>query len=158
MAALAIENWHEIMSDEPTDFFEKFRVEELKIYETEYWVWSLRPLQATLGAGVLSTKRRHTRLSDLEEKEFSDLHNIITVIEKTLNRTFDIDGLNYLMLMMVDKHVHYHLLPRYATTASFHDASFPDSGWPGPPALNVEATATATLEAILSAMKSNLPN
>jgi diadenosine tetraphosphate (Ap4A) HIT family hydrolase len=144
------------MSDEPIDFFEKFRVEELKIYETEFWVWSLRPVQATLGAGVLSTRRRHARLSDLDEAEFSDMHSIIKTIEGTLDQAFDIDGLNYLMLMMVDKHVHYHVLPRYADTVSFGSALFPDSGWPGPPVLNVEATATQELDAILSLMKSNL--
>ena len=144
------------MSDEPIDFFEKFRVEELKIYETEYWVWSLRPVQATLGAGVLSTKRRHLRLGDLEEAEFSDMHSVVKTIERTLSKTFEIDGLNYLMLMMVDKHVHYHVLPRYANTAVLDNAPYPDSGWPGLPALDVEATETQQLHAILSLIKSNL--
>ncbi len=146
------------MSDEPTDFFEKFRVDELKIYETQYWVWSLRPVQATLGAGVLSTKRRHLRLGDLEEAEFTDMHSVVKTIEGTLRQTFEIDGLNYLMLMMVDKHVHYHVLPRYANTAFLNNRPFPDSGWPGLPALNVEATETHQLDAILSLLKSNLVN
>ncbi|MDD4048623.1 MAG: hypothetical protein PHI90_07380 [Clostridia bacterium] len=35
----------------------KFKTEELMIHGTEYWIWSLRPVQATLGAGVLSLKR-----------------------------------------------------------------------------------------------------
>jgi diadenosine tetraphosphate (Ap4A) HIT family hydrolase len=144
------------MSDEPIEFNEKFRVKELTIHETEFWVWSLRPVQATLGAGVLSAKRHHARLSDLEEAEFSDMHSVVQTIEGTLDQTFKLDGLNYLMLMMVDKHVHYHVLPRYADTAYFEGMSFPDPGWPGPPVLDVDATATETLNLILSQMKSNL--
>lgn len=146
------------MTDEPAEFNEKFRVKELTIYETELWVWSLRPVQATLGAGVLSTKRPRARLSDLEEAEFSDMHDVVKTIERTLDQTFKIDGLNYLMLMMVDKHVHYHVLPRYADTVYFQDISFSDAGWPGLPVLDVDATEPVKLDAILSLMKSNLSN
>ena len=39
------------------------------------------------------------------------------------------------MLMMVDPHVHFHVLPRYAQTRVFDGVQFPDTGWPGPPDL-----------------------
>ena len=33
---------------------------------------------------------------------------------------------NYLMLMMVDPHVHFHVIPRYAAPQRFEDVDFPD--------------------------------
>jgi len=39
------------------EFKIKFQVEQYKLFETNHWVWSLRPNQATLGSGVLSLKR-----------------------------------------------------------------------------------------------------
>jgi diadenosine tetraphosphate (Ap4A) HIT family hydrolase len=45
------------------------------------------------------------------------------------------ERINYLMLMMVDPHVHFHVIPRYAVAREFGTLSFPDKGWPGPPDL-----------------------
>ena len=56
---------------------------------------------------------------------------------------------NYLMLMMVDPHVHFHVIPRYAKPRRFADIDFPDSGWPGQPNL-------AAVTAISSDMQSQL--
>ena len=39
------------------------------------------------------------------------------------------------MLMMVDPHVHFHVIPRYDGSRSFGGMSFPDRAWPGPPDL-----------------------
>ena len=39
------------------------------------------------------------------------------------------------MLMMVDPHVHFHVIPRYNGTLEWNGFTFPDSGWPGPPDL-----------------------
>jgi diadenosine tetraphosphate (Ap4A) HIT family hydrolase len=91
------------MSNATDDFKKKFKTEELLIHETEYWIWSLRSVQATLGAGILSLKRECNILSELTQKEFLDFKNIIKVIEKTLKQTFKYEIMNYLMLMMVDK-------------------------------------------------------
>ena len=71
-------------------FREKFRVEELKLFETKHWVWSLRPVQVTLGSGVLSLKRPCSFFSQLEDAEFCDLQAIIEVIEQSM-RTFNYD-------------------------------------------------------------------
>jgi hypothetical protein len=40
------------------DFRAKFRVEELLIASTPAWSWSLRPAQATVGAGILPESLR----------------------------------------------------------------------------------------------------
>ena len=46
------------------------------------------------------------------------------------------DKINYLMLMMVDPDVHFHVLPRYSGTRTLLGVTYPDAGWPGPPALD----------------------
>ena len=39
----------------------------------------------------------------------------------------------YLMLMMVDPHVHFHVLPRYREPRMFAGTVFEDFDWPAPP-------------------------
>lgn len=138
------------------EFKNKFKIEELLILETEHWIWSLRPVQATLGAGILSLKRECTALSELNQEEFSDLNNIIKGIEITLKKAFNYDIMNYLMLMMVDKQVHYHVIPRYERTIDLAGTSWIDSGWPGVPNLAGEEIESRRLDEIFSAIKENL--
>jgi len=41
------------------------------------------------------------------------------------------------MLMMVDPHVHFHVVPRYENPRSFQEVAFPDRGWPAVPDLSI---------------------
>jgi diadenosine tetraphosphate (Ap4A) HIT family hydrolase len=41
--------------------------------------------------------------------------------------------------MMVDKHVHFHVLPRYADSRVFDGVEIKDAGWPRAPALGEAA-------------------
>lgn len=137
-------------------FKEKFNIKELHIYETEYWIWSLRPIQATLGAGVLSLKRECPVFGELIQEEFSDMNNIIRVIEKTLKKAFDYDVINYLMLMMVDKQVHFHVIPRYNRNINVFDIKWKDLSWPGVPNLLVDELEMEVLLKIKDVIKENL--
>ena len=49
-----------------------------------------------------------------------------------LTRSFKPDKLNYLMLMMVDPDVHFHVLPRYASAREFAGKTHSDRFWPKP--------------------------
>jgi diadenosine tetraphosphate (Ap4A) HIT family hydrolase len=49
------------------------------------------------------------------------------------------------MLMMVDPHVHMHVVPRYAKPQFFDATEFADSGWPGPPDLKSAPVLTDKL-------------
>lgn len=138
------------------EFKSKFKTDEFLIYESKYWIWSLRPVQATIGAGVLSLKRECPVLSELNQEEFSDLNDIIKVIEITLKKTFNYDIMNYLMLMMVDKQVHYHVLPRYERSIDFAGISWKDLGWPGVPSLAGDDIDNSKLHEILDTIKGNL--
>lgn len=143
------------MNNNLSFFLKKFMVNDLMIYEAKYWIWSLRPFQVTLGAGVLSLKRECPVFSELNEEEFCDLNNIIKVIEKTLKTTFNYDIMNYLMLMMVDKQVHYHVIPRYERTMDFAGISWKDSGWPGVPNLACDEIHFKVLNEIKNEIKKN---
>lgn len=138
------------------EFQDKFKVNDYKIFESHYWIWSLRPHQATLGAGILSLKRKCTTLGELEPEEFTDLNNIIKAIESTLKNAFNYDVINYLMLMMVDKHVHYHIIPRYENPIKLFDNTWNDQSWPGIPNLAGQVLEDEKLTNICSYIKNNL--
>lgn len=138
------------------EFQRKFKVNEYKIYESEHWIWSLRLHQTTLGAGILSLKRECLAFSELKEEEFTDLNRIIKIIEPATKKAFNYDVINYLMLMMFDKHVHYHILPRYQNPVEFLEVKWEDENWPGIPKLVGEAHGKETLDKISLYIKKHI--
>jgi diadenosine tetraphosphate (Ap4A) HIT family hydrolase len=105
------------------------------IAELEHWVVLLRPSQPTLGSLILAAKGEATTLSQIPADGFRELREVVSSIERMLMRAVDYRKLNYLMLMMQDPHVHFHVLPRYETERSAHGITVTDNGWPGPPTL-----------------------
>lgn len=138
------------------NFNEKFKVEDLLIVQTDYWRWSVRPLQCTVGAGILSLKRPAESMSELTLEEGKDLVVITKIIEATLKKAFNMEKMNYIMLMMVDYHIHYHVIPRYAQDKVFADTNFKDLGWPKPPVLDAEPLDIGVLHKIRDYLKSLL--
>lgn len=114
---------------------ETFGYPETLIREYDHWTVQLRPQQATLGALVLICKAEVTAFSALPDAAFAEQAVAVRAIEATLARLFSYDQINYLMLMMKDPHVHYHVLPRYREPRTFEGIRFADPGWPGPPQL-----------------------
>jgi diadenosine tetraphosphate (Ap4A) HIT family hydrolase len=112
---------------------EKFGYPGTLIREYERWVVLLRPAQVTVGSLVLAGKEDAQRFSDLSPEAFSELRTVVSHLEDALAAAFRNDKLNYLMLMMVDPHVHYHVIPRYSAPVSLGERSLPDERWPGPP-------------------------
>ncbi len=84
---------------------------------------------------MLAAKGEERAFSALPPEAFTGLNIVIRDIERALSAFQPYDRINYLMLMMVDPHVHFHVLPRYAQTRVFDGVQFPDTGWPGPPDL-----------------------
>ena len=70
-------------------------------------------------------------------------------IETALQSFVQYEKINYLMLMMVDPHVHFHVLPRYAGSRDWNGLPFPDHGWPGPPDLKSATTLQPDTLALL---------
>lgn len=142
------------MTSNLTEFAEKFRLEELTVLRTEHWTWSVRPVQTTVGAGILSLNRFATALGDLSEAEWADLARVTPAVERHLAAFSAPDKMNYLALMMIDAHVHFHVIPRYAQARSLVGHEWVDGAWPGPPGLadNVDLSTTPTLHAIRDAL------
>ena len=117
------------------DTIRKFGFPETLIRDFRNWVVLLRPAQVTLGSLVLCAKSEAESFGALEPEAFAELAEIVPAIERALKAFSDYERLNYLMLMMVDRQVHFHIFPRYSGERGFDATTFADSGWPGPPDL-----------------------
>ena len=110
------------------------------VREYEHWVVLARPAQVTLGSLVLAAKGDATAYGAMPAAAFAEQGEIVAAIEAALRSFTAYERMNYLMLMMVDPNVHFHVIPRYADARSWNGLDFQDTGWPGPPDLK-SATA-----------------
>lgn len=132
----------------------KFGYPDTLVKEYAHWVVLLRPQQATLGALVLVCKDEADALSRISQGAFTELKSITFEIEDHLKHCFSYDKINYLLLMMVDRDVHFHVLPRYARSLVFNGNEFKDPGWPGPPDLaQINQTGETHQQSILQTLR-----
>ena len=132
----------------------KFGYPDTLIKEYEHWALLLRPQQATLGALVLICKDDADAFSRISASAFAELKEITTAVETHVKECFAYDKINYLMLMMVDRDVHFHVLPRYAAPRMFDQQEFNDPGWPGPPDLShINETGPKLTQGLLLALR-----
>lgn len=122
----------------------KFGYPATLVAQTSHWTVLLRPAQPTLGALVLVCREPAEAFSELSPAAYVDLRAAVRRVERALKEVVDYARINYLMLMMVDRDVHFHVLPRYEGARTWLGHACPDAGWPGPPALD----ATTTLDAV----------
>ncbi|MCF2514267.1 HIT family protein [Sphingomonas sp. G124] len=122
------------------DTIRKFGFPETLVRDYEYWVLLLRPAQVTLGSLVLATKDDATAFGNLPAGAHAELARISAEVEAALSAAVDYQRINYLMLMMVDPHVHFHIIPRYEGSRTFENLEIWDKGWPGPPDLKSAET------------------
>lgn len=134
---------------------QKFGYPRTLVAETGSWLVLARPQQPTYGSLVLVCKEPAEAFSDISAAAFADLQTAVAGIERLLKAEVDYAKINYLMLMMVDRDVHFHVLPRYEGERIHEGRAFPDAGWPGQPNLGahvaLDAEAAAALAAKLAA-------
>jgi glycerol-3-phosphate cytidylyltransferase len=128
---------------------DKFGISDNLIKTFHHWHLLLRFQQPTIGSIILICKGPYTAMSKLPEVATRELHQIIPLIEAVLKRRFDYSKINYLMLMMVDPEVHYHIIPRYEHDVEFMDREFHDNSWPGPPDLNLDINLSENEKSVL---------
>ena len=114
----------------------KFGYPATLVAEFEHWLVLLRPAAPTLGALVLAARNEATAYGDLPIEAFAEQAKVVATIEAALALFVGHEKINYLMLMMVDPHVHFHVLPRYEGSRNFDAVDYPDAGWPGMPVLS----------------------
>jgi diadenosine tetraphosphate (Ap4A) HIT family hydrolase len=117
--------------------------------ELEHWLVLLRPAQVTLGSLVLVCREEARRFGEISPDAGAELPRAAARIEAALAAAFQPDKLNYLMLMMVDPDVHFHVIPRYAAERRYGGQRFTDPFWPGPPDLRTQQELPDALRARL---------
>jgi diadenosine tetraphosphate (Ap4A) HIT family hydrolase len=110
------------------------------VQEYEHWVVLLRAAQPTLGSLILAAKAEARSFAELPQEAFAELQRAVADIEEALGAAVRFEKINYLMLMMVDPHVHFHVIPRYEGERSACGVSVEDKGWPKVPALGEAVT------------------
>jgi diadenosine tetraphosphate (Ap4A) HIT family hydrolase len=113
------------------------------IREYEHWVVLLRPAQPTLGSLILAARSEARSFPELPNEAFAELRLATADIEEALGAAVRHEKINYLMLMMVDPHVHFHVVPRYEGEREACGVSVGDAGWPKVPALGQATTLEA---------------
>ena len=140
------------------DTMRKFGAPQTIIQSFQHWSVMLRPAQATLGALVLVAHDPVKSFAKLGAASFEELHIVTHCIESALTHAFQYDKINYLMLMMVDPDVHFHVIPRYAQPQQFAEREFIDAGWPAAPNLGfVNETDGQINQLIMDRIRSHWP-
>ncbi|MDO9314977.1 MAG: HIT family protein [Burkholderiaceae bacterium] len=120
-----------------------------RLAQTDHWTVLLRPKQPTLGSLVLICREPVRSFAEVSVPGYTDLRDVMRCIESTLRHVVAYERINYLMLMMVDPDVHFHVIPRYQGSRQFGDVEFRDAGWPGPPALGTAISLDSAMNAEL---------
>lgn len=123
----------------PNETIQKFGYPQNTLAEYAHWTVLLRGVQNTAGCVILACNEEAETLPAVSAAAFAELPKVTRDLESVLRDAFSFDKINYLLLMMVDKHVHFHVLPRYAQSRSFEGVEFKDAGWPRAPALGESA-------------------
>ncbi|GAA4009279.1 HIT family protein [Sphingomonas humi] len=132
-------------TDPPNATLLKFGYPATLLHEGRHWAVLVRPAQPTLGSLVLCALGDFRSYGDLPAEAFTEQGQLVAQIERLLRSVSRYDRINYLMLMMVDPNVHFHVLPRYEGARQFDGTSFPDTGWPGQPDLSATQPASPAL-------------
>ena len=133
----------------------RFGYPDTLIREYDHWLVLLRELQPTLGSLILCEKSDATEFANISTKSFLEMNVVIGDIERALKAAFSYEKINYLMLMMVDPNVHFHVIPRYSQPRSACGLTIPDPGWPALPQLGVAHELDSTeREALLAHISS----
>ncbi len=132
----------------------KFGDPGTRIAQTDCWTVLLRPRQPTLGSLVLVCREPVLNFADASAQAYAELRTVVRRVEAMLREFVQYGRINYLMLMMVDPDVHFHVIPRYDGARRFGDVEFRDAGWPGVPALDAAvALEPATREALCATLR-----
>jgi len=133
------------------DTIRKFGYPSSQLHEYRSWVVLLRPAQPTLGSLVLACKDDATSLGTVSAETYAELAVAAADLERAVREALNCQKFNYLALMMVDPHVHFHVIPRYSEPREFEGTTYRDAAWPKPPDLTSVLALTPAQMAALHA-------
>jgi diadenosine tetraphosphate (Ap4A) HIT family hydrolase len=99
--------------------------------ESTYWRLILNREQDLLGASFLALRRHVESPTELRPDEWAELRGSIQAARDLLARAFQPDHFNFAFLGNVERHLHLHVLPRYASSRTAIGLTFTDPGYPG---------------------------
>ncbi len=101
------------------------------IDDTALWHSRLNYNQNLLGKLLVVLKRHDEQVAKLSAEEWQELHAQVQRATERLRRAFAPDHFNYAFLQNQDRHVHLHVIPRYATARLVAGLRFEDPDYPG---------------------------
>lgn len=123
--------------------------------QSHHWAVLLRPRQLTPGSLVVASLSEATAFGALPDGAHADLKTITARTEAMLQTVTGYERINWLMLMMVDPHVHFHVFPRFPGARTVAGTTWVDADWPGPPTLaKAEAPSEAIRDHLFATLKS----
>ncbi|EJN13534.1 hypothetical protein PMI42_03107 [Bradyrhizobium sp. YR681] len=136
----------------------KYSTAALTIAENKAWRWSARPAQCTLGAALIASRRPLTSLGAMTAEDALLFGEIVALAERVTRTILAPDKFNCLALMMIDSHLHFHFIPRYAGSRTAYGLIFADGGWPGFPDLTAKQGEASQLSGMLAALRAGAGN
>ncbi len=106
-------------------------VQPVAFSEDDYWVAALNENQATLGRVYFVLKRHETDIAQLTVEEQASLWRQVAAVKAGLSTLFEPDHFNYMFLMNLVGHAHFHIYPRYAGPRTFAGLTFTDPHFGG---------------------------
>ncbi len=93
----------------------------------DHWTLVLNENQATLGRVFFALKRHETDVAALTEDELTSLWTFLRETKAALSTLFAPDHFNFMFLMNLTPHAHFHIFPRYAAPREFAGQTWADS-------------------------------
>ncbi len=100
------------------------------LLEGRHWRLVLNHNQNLLGRTFLSLRRHTEEVIDLSPEEWRQLRRQLRFTTIALKSLFSPDHFNYSFLQNQIRHVHMHIIPRYADAREFSGMSFIDPDYP----------------------------
>lgn len=97
------------------------------VLANDFWTLVLNDNQATLGRVFFALRRHETDIARLSDPEVLSLWTFVRETKAALTSLFAPDHLNFMFLMNLTPHVHFHIFPRYAGSREFAGQTFADS-------------------------------
>ncbi len=97
------------------------------ILPNDHWTLVLNDNQATLGRVFFALNRHETDIAALSDTEVLSLWAFVREAKSALTALFAPEHFNFMFLMNLTPHVHFHIFPRYAGEREFAGQAFTDS-------------------------------
>ncbi|MEK9173461.1 MAG: HIT domain-containing protein [Patescibacteria group bacterium] len=93
----------------------------------KYWEVTIHENQGYLGRSVIWCKRPEADdLSEIRKEEYDELLLIINEVKDAIHKVFKPDWFNYAFLGNEVRHLHAHVVPRYASGRYYEGMAFED--------------------------------